>query len=417
MLIILRNTALSLALLTVAVAVASADAEKNTVLTPQYFGIHVHQPKQKSLWRGVGFGAIRFHDNNVSWRDLEPARDDWRWQRLDSLVDSAAEGKVDVLLTLESTPEWAASAPKMPAAYGSGANSMPIDINMWGQYVDTVVQRYRGRIGYYQVWNEPNVPKFFSGGPSDLYELTRRTKSLLRKLDPQAKLVCPSPTGENGLPFFRRLLETGIAAHCDIIGYHFYTGHRPPEAMLNVIAQVARLRDKYAPKTPIWNTETGWLVASRQTNASAVGFADDTKSLSADEIYSYYVRATLLASSAGVDRFYWYAWDNASMGLSAERGAGHSRASKAVIDYLATVRNSKMHGCQSESAVWKCQLTLRNGRQAQVLWTESGESIVSAGFAGDLFDFFQGGGAPLAHVARGKDINISGHPVFLVSSS
>ena len=76
---------------------------------PVYFGMHVHGLLEFTSWPTVPFGAIRFWDTGVTWKDLEPNKNDWHLGRLDRLVNLAAGHHVEVLLCFGKTPAWASN--------------------------------------------------------------------------------------------------------------------------------------------------------------------------------------------------------------------------------------------------------------------------------------------------------------------
>ena len=115
-------------------------------------------------WPAVGFGTLRLWDDlqGTTWAELEPAKGVWNWALLDNFVEAAEEhGVSDILLTLGQTPGWASSSPDTASGLfvlSAGAPAPPADIQDWRDYVTAVAQRYKGRIRYYEIWNEPNIP-------------------------------------------------------------------------------------------------------------------------------------------------------------------------------------------------------------------------------------------------------------------
>jgi hypothetical protein len=92
-------------------------------------------------------------------------------------------------------------------------------------------------------------------------------------------------------------LSKGGGQFVDVIGYHFYVTPRPPEEMVPLIRQVRQIMlDNGAGDKPLWNTESGW--------AQPKPFPSQTLAA------SYLARAFILNWATGVQRFYWYAWDN-----------------------------------------------------------------------------------------------------------
>ena len=60
---------------------------------------------------------------------------------------------------------------------------------------------------------------------------------------------------------------------------------------------------------PLWNTETGWYFANSEGGPFVRYHV-----LTTDESANYLMRAFILCASVGIERFYWYAWNNVKMG-------------------------------------------------------------------------------------------------------
>ena len=85
------------------------------------------------------------------------------------------------------------------------------------------------------------------------------------------------------------------------------------------------------------------------------------------DLAAYVLRTFVLSAGAGLDRVYWYAWDNGIMGL-ADRDGNPVEASD--VAYQAAARwltNRIVEKCSGDAAVWIC--ALRHGaKQEWVLW-------------------------------------------------
>ncbi len=385
-------------------------------MDPAYFGAHVHRSVPNKLWKQVGFGAIRLHDANVTWSELEPQKGAWKWERLDRIVDNARKAGVQILLPLQAPPTWAASEPASPGAYGPGANTAPARTEDWTNYVAAVVTRYKGVIDGYEIWNEPNLKKFYTGTPERMAELTRQASEVIRRIDPAATLVCASITGDYGIPWLRRYLAGGTGGHCDVIGYHFYTRHQPPEVMLPTIAAVRKaMGDAGVRDKPLWNTESGWVIGiSPDIDVEASGFKRDVKVLTPDEATAYIPRALLLARQAGVSRFYWYSWDHPSMGFSIGRGVGWTRPARLYSEFRQLVVGATLDGCLATRGAWTCDLKLASGERLAAYWSDTESASVSAAFAGDVLTIGPDGTLSGKHQVRpGDSVQVSQEPVFL----
>lgn len=402
--------------LAVALLSEGNDAIATQEFPATYFGAHVHRSVPNQLWKQVGFGAIRLHDANVTWAELEPRQGEWKWDRLDRIVKNARQAGVEILLPLQATPEWAASDPTSAGAYGPGANTVPARMADWTAYVSAVATRYKGLITTYEIWNEPNLKKFFDGTPEQMAELTRAAATVIRAVDPQAQLVCSSITGDYGIPWLKRYLARDTGRACDVIGYHFYTKHMPPERMLPVIRAVRdTMNDAGVGAMPLWNTESGWVIGiSPDIDVKASGFKADVKILTADEATAYIPRALLLARHSGVERFYWYSWDHPSMGFSAGRGVKWTRPARLYTALRKLVEGARLEGCSSGNGIWTCQVALATGERIGVHWTESGETSFAAPRDGSIYGVSSDGEIEIVGSVRaGESVHVGPTPVFL----
>jgi hypothetical protein len=407
-----------LAVTAIAMGIAASAAPgpgPRPVLDPLSFGAHVHRSVPNSLWKQVGFGSIRLHDANVTWAELQPARNRWHWDHLDQIVANARSAGVDILLPLNATPTWAASRPQSADAYGLGSASPPVQLADWDTYVAAVTERYKGKIAGYEIWNEPNLKEFFSGTPNEMAELTRRASVIIRKNDPAAKVVCASITGSYGIPWLKQYLQTGTGNYCDVIGYHFYTKHQAPEIMIETIQTVRKVMVSTGlSHKPLWNTETGWIISTGKEVVKVFGVSTDAIILSQDEATAYIPRALLLSKFFGVDRFYWYSWDHPSMGISAGRGIGWTRSSRLYSEFVKFISGATIESCSNMKPRWSCTLRTKSGLSVTALWSEAGLQSTRAPMTGEIFTISKLGEIVASgHIATEDTIKISGEPIFI----
>lgn len=349
---------------------------KDHPIPPAYFGLHIHDA-QLSAWPAIPFGAWRLWDAQGSvWPDLEPQKGQWNFERLDKYVESAHGRSVEILLPLAHSPAWASARPDEPSAYGPGWAAEPRDIADWRNYVRRVGQRYKGVVRYYEVWNEPNVKRFYSGSVEQLVALTRAAREELKAIDPTVVVVSPSYVDPTGLKQLDEFLARGGGKYVDVIGFHFYATSERPEDMLSMIQRVRRVMEKRGVGgKPLWNTEVGWIIATSRgpIDPVKVGFPRETPVLNAEEASAYVARSLILSWAAGVNRLYWYAWDNKAMGLSEDDGKILKPAAHAYSQTYRWLRNGTLDFCRSSSrGVWACQLTGHGGERAWLVWSTGG---------------------------------------------
>jgi hypothetical protein len=329
-----------------------------------FFGMHITDAAGSTPWPSVPFGTWRLWDAYVTWKDLEPRRGTWNFSRLDNLVALAKDHDTEVILPLALTPQWASARPDEPSAYTPGAAAEPASINDWTTYVRTVVRRYKGLISYYEMWNEVNVKATWTGTPAGIVALQEAAYKVIKAEDPDAKFISASVESAGALPYMRSLLALGYANSADIMGYHLYVSPDQPEAIAPLATDILSTLQQYKVNKPLWNTETGWLPDSTFT--------------SEDEQAAVVVRALLMAESAGVSRFVWYAWDNhccVTIFMTENDNATPTRAGLAYANTQKWLVGNVLGPCDLEEGMWSCSLAFADTTRGMIVWRPEGPDV------------------------------------------
>jgi hypothetical protein len=332
-----------------------------------FFGMHIHhlisgnEPNPPTPWPPVTVPAWRLWDVRTTWSDLEPAKGQFKFDVLNKVLELAREHNTQVQLTFGFTPAWASTRPAEASLYRPGGAAEPRSLDDWTTFVRAVATRYRGRIHVYEIWNEPNVPRYWSGSPEQLVELTRLAHDVIKGIDPAAIIVAPSPVGEAGLVWLSSFLNAGGAHYVDVIGFHFYVFPAPPEAMVPLINSVKAVMRGYGiGDKPLWDTESGWAKPSP--------FPSDELAA------SYLARAFILNWASGVQRFYWYAWDNHAWAALRTTESNNRTLTPAGVTY-GTIQKwltgTIMNWCEQDSNQnWTCQLK-DHAKDEWIVWNSN----------------------------------------------
>lgn len=355
--------------------------ENGRIVEGSFFGMHVRYGATQTPWPNVPFHSWRVITPGTAWFGLQPERGKWNFAELDRSVAVAERHGIEILLTLGQTPKWAAARPGEIVQNGPGASSEPARMEDWENYIRTVARRYRGKIKYYELWNEPRfrevypyrVMPGFTGYAAQMVEMGRVARRVLQQEDPKAVLI--SPAIDAGLSHVEQWFRSGGGDVAPILGYHFYV--RPPEKMVSLYRDLRTITKRYGyPTMPIWNTESGYLVYNpEQPSAQFRPGSSDVfgQLLTPDELAAYMVRAHILMAAAGLDRFYWYSWDIDDMGLTRSSGRTPMIGSVAYKTMLDWLRGATISMCATDNdKTWICHLR-RNGKEAFVVWNTDGE--------------------------------------------
>lgn len=341
----------------------SADRTPSAPLSRTFFGMHIHRPH--SVWPSLNgsLGAVRIWDTAAQWADVNPAKGVFQWAALDYHVSRARANGADVIMTLGRTPRWASARPAEPSAYGPGQAAEPALDQYWQDWVRAVATRYQGKIRYWEIWNEPNDPAFFSGSAEKLVDLSRQAYTILKTSDPQNQVLSPSPYEISYLDYY---LSLGGGAVADVIGYHFYLDEAP-EALANwYIPRVWAVLEAHGQAAkPLWNTEGGYLRP----------VIPGPKTLSDDLGAAYLARTYLLNWAGGVSRFYFYAWDNhttTNIELTAADDATLTTAGVAYRELAGWLLGARLTDLSvDESGVWIVAFDQATGDRAHIVWRTS----------------------------------------------
>jgi hypothetical protein len=344
-----------------------------SALTPNFFGMHVHRltpdpGTAATPWPNAAFGGLRLWDSGTTWAKLQPTPTTWDFSKLDGQVDAARAHGSDVLLVLGQSPTWASARPGERSGYGLGASAEPRDLAVWEQYVRTVTTRYKGRIAAYEIWNEPVETRYYSGTPEKLGELTKAASTVLRQVDPAAKLVSASPyaQGPNNT-WLRRYLSTGVGSFVDILGVHLYA--TVPEVALEGYATVRRAFNELGlGAKPVWITETGF----RRVSGGNV-YSDN-------EMRGIVLRIHMLLAAQGVRRVFWYAWDNQGwVGVKMTRPDSRTLAAGGIgyQQTLYALLGAQVLSCRAATTgVSSCTVS-KKGRRSTYYWTSAGYRTIT----------------------------------------
>ncbi len=256
------------------------------------FGINVFLEQEVEEWKreqslqmiaDAGFHWIR---QEFPWEDIEiHGKGDFEdrrhepyrsaWEKYDHIVDLAGQYGLEVIARLSNPPTWTRADGDARGTYAP-----PDDLTDWGDYVYAVVSRYRGRVRYYQLWNEPNIYPEWGEQPVDPEGYTRLLCEGYRRAkeaDPDAVIISgalaptvsfhpgPGPAlGMSDFVFLQRMYDAGAADCFDILSVNDYmlwsgpTDHRMRPLNIN-FSRPVYIRDIMVANgdaaKPIWISE------------------------------------------------------------------------------------------------------------------------------------------------------------------
>lgn len=369
-------------LMLVSTVLASSPAEAQKV-RPDFFGIHDADLSSGSL-PGVTVGAVRLWDTpGTTWRQIETIPGVFDFGKLDTAVNTARAAGLRPMIVLGQTPQFHATDPTAPGAYGPGATSMP-DVSAWQQYVARVATRYKNTVDY-QIWNEPNVVNYWTGTVGQMATLTVTGSRVIRqKAGSNATVVAPSfplrlasQQKWFGAYWHAKASGASVSSQVDVVSVSLYPlATQGPEASMKLLAVAKHALPTEARRKPIWNAEI---------NYGLLG-GPPAKEIPAARQAAYVVRTLVLNAASSIKRVYWYRWivgPVANTHLVENDATTLTRAGKAWGVARGWLVGTKVAGCHQASTgqlkgVYTC--TARKGRLEvrRIYWKPTGKAATVA---------------------------------------
>lgn len=332
------------------------------VIPSSYFGLTINSIGQpSSSWPEVPFSGIRLW-GAIYWAEFNPAPGVFDWTRFDATLVESERHHVDVIFNLAYTPRWAASDQAAKPDFSPGASSPPADIRHWQDFIEAVVKRAGGRIRYWEVWNEPEDPAFYSGDIATLVLLQRTAFETIKRLDPTLLVITPSSNGTaEGFRWQSAFLAAGGGKYTDILGFHGYWNDPRPEVAIGIIRRFKDLFEEHGlGDKPVWDTEAGWPATMEDADAQA----------------AFVARSYLIRWGLGIDRFYWYAYEGGggNFGKLWDPGRGLLQPGRAYRTVHRWLVGAETVALEHRGRVWRLELGLADRRKAIAVWTTEGSS-------------------------------------------
>ncbi len=149
-----------------------------------------------------------------TWKNQQPHPDKWDTGPLDAALRRMERYGMRYQDILFQAPKWIA---------GKDLYGVPPLQRMkeWGEYVQRFVSQYKGRIRYYEIWNEPDGMWTSEDNAAEHYLALLKTAWIsAKKTDPQCRILGLSLAGN--LDWLKKVCGGGAAKYMDIATFHVY---------------------------------------------------------------------------------------------------------------------------------------------------------------------------------------------------
>lgn len=229
-----------------------------------YWGIQASTLDPELLQRAADIG-VKWTRLGASWNDIEKDKGVYDWSKTDEAFDAILKTGIVPFVTVGHGNALYSRLttyddPKLAQIYGyrpAPPIQDPKAMAAWLRFVEATITRYKDRIQYWEIWNEPNHRNYWGATPNgrEYGELVRQTAELIRKIQPDAVIIAGSTAGIDP-DFTDDFLSVGTAGLIDIITYHNY-GAVPEERAYRAV-KLLEVIDKHNPDIELWQGECGY---------------------------------------------------------------------------------------------------------------------------------------------------------------
>lgn len=253
--------------------------------------------------------GIKWGRQDFTWRRIEKERGVYDWAGYDRLVELCHEHGVTIFGDLTTAPRF------WDPRTGEG-------VEAYCKFATAAVKRYRGKVDYWQIWNEPNGG-YWNGTPEQYARLLAASGKAIHEANPEAKVL-----GLNmafcDVIWAERILKQVPYDCFDIACFHPYRPPSNPEdrfdwweldqyvkswhkhdltpdyALVRMSCEdqaeeLGKVMDKFGKRKPMWVTEICW-----NTHIHPYGTSELRQ---ADLLVRFYV---ISIASRKVEKVFWW---------------------------------------------------------------------------------------------------------------
>ncbi len=247
------------------------------VIRTEFFGIvegPVLDDPDMATMRALRVQTDRFL---VNWGWVEPSNGNYKWGPPDRFIGDLASHGVRASPSVWGNPSWIPGSSSTPPIGGTASQQqwrtfLRVLVKRYGPGGDYWGARYHQQFGAnaqplpitsWQIWNEPNLQKYFAPKPSpgQYARLLQISYPSIKQVDPKAEVVLAGMTGRGDMTatdFLKKLYAvSGIKAYFDATALHPYmpTLDQVKKTIQQFRAAMVSHGDA---ATPMWISELAW---------------------------------------------------------------------------------------------------------------------------------------------------------------
>ncbi len=211
-------------------------------------GVNIHTLSDENLLDQVQDAGFTFVRADLLWAQAE-RNGRYRFGAYDRLLNALEKHGMGALWILDyGHPQHGGDPPRTRD-----------DVTAFARYAEATAAHFKGRNVRYEVWNEPDVERFWPPRPNpvEYSALLREAAAAIHRADPAAR-VASGGLARIDLPFLQAVIAAGGAGDMNAAGVHPYRRLAPETlaAELPLLSQL--MATAGGANLEIWDTEWGY---------------------------------------------------------------------------------------------------------------------------------------------------------------
>ncbi|MGQ9651428.1 MAG: discoidin domain-containing protein [Phycisphaerae bacterium] len=261
----------------VAAAAAGASAKASWTFRSYFNSTEVIRDTYGELYNlGVKWNRVGQWGDHTCWSIVEQQKGQYAIDPItDQAITESVRNGVNIVYCLcygnalyEETPPYASLGPLWRHGHpfmGHGGPTKPESIEAFVNYARFVADHFRGRVKWYEIWNEPNSWAWY-GSPPDPKAfgiLLRETAKAVKQVDPDCGVMVGGSAALAPV-FLSKALAEGGGPYLDAVAFHPY-GAPYPEAGVGSLDVIDRKQVSRSPAELGFRANREMLDFLRQT--------------------------------------------------------------------------------------------------------------------------------------------------------
>lgn len=238
-------------------------AKNSKSINESYWGIQ-SGTLNNNILKYAGEIGVKWTRLMAHWPDIEKQKSQYSYVNFDKGLEAVLKEKITPFVSLTGGNTLYSSLttysdPKLSEIYGYKP-APPVDdevaMKAWDEFVISTVNRYKDKVFYWEIWNEPNHRNYWGAEPDakKYGKLVHHTALLIKKIQPNAHIIAGAMAGLFA-DFIDGFLSQDNKDLVDIISYHNYD--ITPETRIYRADSAWAVINKYNNNIQLWQGECG----------------------------------------------------------------------------------------------------------------------------------------------------------------